>query len=741
MAHPEVDNCRAIEFFAMEDKLSRAESEIEELKRRRKEDAQANEKVVSIFAAREQSWMAERQSLRRQIEALLGELCGLKSSDTEYAANLKTLSESLEEESKRRKVLEEKAEFGEQMAEEMRERLKTVTQEHAAELWKHKATLVELLSNQCRMESEMGRALVQVEAAKGKLEMAVREKDAAAEAEAKLSEECAMIRKDCEQKDKILGAVLRKSKLDATEKQVLLNEVKLLRAKKTQAEAEMRRWRKMWESSKRRNGNPKHLLPEYLEAEGKRELDDLQELQDWVRTGNEKHASIIKQRHHAEVEAFIEQMRQKEETLETYQRQVLGKALEIKMLQSHIEGLDRSLSHLREENVKLEVLLLKKEKETELLKEQLSFLFHRHQKSNSSCSLNPGVCQQKPLCSEVKLKERKTGEKYKDSKPKSTGKFTEIKVGNTRLRQMGSNEESEIYKEKEEIGTNHFQEHEKHCREDMSPEPERAEISLQEQAEAASVTLHSPKEEIKEVKEVRINPHTSNEQNGLQEDAAISGKFTSPEPSFIREAYCWKTYVHTFGVSYNIKRLKQQQLVLEKLAGLLTNKQLANMDTINTGGIGAEDRKIDEDKQNMKGFFLMKSLLHKQVKRYQSLEEKTDDLCNRMEDNYQLGSRRDSQGVRTKEQSETLMCYLEETFELQKCVVATGQKFTEMQSKTNSIFSGADAHDKSIGFNLRQFADIIRTIFEQVQKGLELRIARMIGQLEGKLACDSILHR
>ncbi|XP_042404015.1 uncharacterized protein LOC121993753 [Zingiber officinale] len=197
-------------------------------------------------------------------------------------------------------------------------------------------------------------------------------------------------------------------------------------------------------------------------------------------------------------------------------------------------------------------------------------------------------------------------------------------------------------------------------------------------------------------------------------EAAIFGKFTSPEPSFIREEYSWKTYVHTFGVSYNIKRLKQQQLVLEKLAGLLTNKQLANMDTINTGGIGAEDRKIDEDKQNMKGFFLMKSLLHKQVKRYQTLEEKTDDLCNKMEDNYQLGSRKASQGVRTKEQSETLMCYLEETFELQKCVVATVQKFTEMQSKTNSIFSGADAHDKSIGFNLRQFADIIRTSKEQL---------------------------
>ncbi|XP_042386862.1 calponin homology domain-containing protein DDB_G0272472-like isoform X3 [Zingiber officinale] len=515
----------------MEDELSRAEWEIEELKRRRKEDAQANEKVVSIFAAREKRWMAERQSLRRQIQALLGELCSLKSSDAESASNLKTAcNEELEEESRRRKELEKKVEAGEQVAEELKERLKKAAQDHADELQKHKSRLVELLSNQCRMESEMRRALGQVEAAKEELEVAVQEKEAA---EAKLSEECAQIRKDCEQKDKVLGAVLRKSKLDAAEKQALLKEAKLLRAKKRQVEEEMERCRKIWES-KHKRGNPKDLLLEYLQVEGKRDrcssasissdlplsdgnyepgLDGLQELQDWVRTRNEKHAtSILEQRQHAEIEAFIEQIRQRDEKLESFQRQVLGREVEIKMLRSHIEGLDASLSHLREENIKLETLLLEKEKEMELLKEQLSFLFQHYQKSDASFSLNLDTCPQKALCSEVELKERKSREKHKDSQPNSTGKFSKIKVENRRSRQLRSNEENKHRASKDiDVSTinsttpetNHFQQHDKHCREDISAEPERAESSLREDGET-SVASHSPIEEIKEVKERRI---------------------------------------------------------------------------------------------------------------------------------------------------------------------------------------------------------------------------------------------
>ena len=55
-------------------KLETAERETEELKKLRREDAKATEKVVSIFATKEQSWLNERKMLRQQIGALLKEL-------------------------------------------------------------------------------------------------------------------------------------------------------------------------------------------------------------------------------------------------------------------------------------------------------------------------------------------------------------------------------------------------------------------------------------------------------------------------------------------------------------------------------------------------------------------------------------------------------------------------------------------------------------------------------------------
>ncbi|XP_042385928.1 uncharacterized protein LOC121977412 isoform X2 [Zingiber officinale] len=85
------------------------------------------------------------------------------------------------------------------------------------------------------------------------------------------------------------------------------------------------------------------------------------------------------------------------------------------------------------------------------------------------------------------------------------------------------------------------------------------------------------------------------------------------------------------------------------------------MDTINTGGIGAEDRKIDEDKQNMKGFFLMKSLLHKQVKRYQTLEEKTDDLCNRMNQSSRHFEDNGAEEIEQRSEPQSVTSYLQGT--------------------------------------------------------------------------------
>ncbi|GLT63664.1 hypothetical protein SLA2020_362100 [Shorea laevis] len=54
-------------------KLEATEKEIEELKKRRRQSAKANEKVVGIFAPQEQSWLNERKR-RQQIGALKNEL-------------------------------------------------------------------------------------------------------------------------------------------------------------------------------------------------------------------------------------------------------------------------------------------------------------------------------------------------------------------------------------------------------------------------------------------------------------------------------------------------------------------------------------------------------------------------------------------------------------------------------------------------------------------------------------------
>ena len=97
--------------------------------------------------------------------------------------------------------------------------------------------------------------------------------------------------------------------------------------------------------------------------------------------------------------------------------------------------------------------------------------------------------------------------------------------------------------------------------------------------------------------------------------------------------------------------------------------------------------------------------------------------------------------ARTKEETKTLEHFLEETFHLQRYMVATGQKLMEIQSKIASGFAEAgEKLDGSASFDMKQFADSVRTLFRDVQRGLEVRIARIIGDLEGTLARDGIIH-
>ncbi|KAJ6672873.1 RIBONUCLEASE P PROTEIN SUBUNIT P38-LIKE PROTEIN [Salix viminalis] len=206
-------------------KLETAEKEIMELKKIRREDAKANEKV---------------------------------SKD-----------KAVEEEEHKRKEVEENLAKAEKIAEELRETAKRQAQEHSTDLWKHKTAFLELVSNHRQLEAEMGRALRQLEAKRQELDAVLEQKEESVLLTQKLSVEVLKMRKDLEQKDKILSAMLRKSKMDTTEKELLLKEVKLSKAKRKQAELERERWKSVSESKHER-----HSLRSMFSHHSNPRLDD-----------------------------------------------------------------------------------------------------------------------------------------------------------------------------------------------------------------------------------------------------------------------------------------------------------------------------------------------------------------------------------------------------------------------------------------------------------------------------------
>lgn len=240
-------------------KVEKAQIEITELKKRRSEDAKANEKVVSIFAGREQSWFDERRKLRHQIGALMNDLrrvegkkeksvaeMGERMKEIEVILQLK--DKMIEEAERRRLETEVKLKAAEDVAEELRQNVKSEAERHSSEISKHKTAFIELVSNQRQLEAEMRRTLRQVEAAKHEVDAVLEQKEQVVLANQRLSMEMVRMHQDLEHKDQILSAMLRKSKMDTAEKQMLLKEVKSCKAKRKQAELETARWKAVSES-------------------------------------------------------------------------------------------------------------------------------------------------------------------------------------------------------------------------------------------------------------------------------------------------------------------------------------------------------------------------------------------------------------------------------------------------------------------------------------------------------------
>jgi hypothetical protein len=262
----------------------------------------------------------------------------------------------------------------------------------------------------------------------------------------------------------------------------------------------------------------------------------------------EKFASILEKQHNAEIEAFTEQMRLKDEKLESYKWRLLSTEIEKKSIQCHIEGLNRNIQHYREESARLQATLTDKSEEMYSLKEHL-------------------ICR------------------------------ASTSIGSTKEIETDSEKSSEItYKESNQ--------------ENASPLTTVTYTCLSESPlEAQSVP------EIEEEKEVAMDP-------GMGFPETICTEAATEMASVPRKELPWKNNILALGVSYKIKRLKQQLVVLEKLAGVRVSKKSADE--------GSSGKTCNDARPKHKSYEPTMFLVNKQVKRYQSLEDKVDDLCSKM---------------------------------------------------------------------------------------------------------------
>ncbi|CAK8540248.1 unnamed protein product [Lathyrus sativus] len=160
----------------------------------------------------------------------------------------------------------------------------------------------------------------------------------------------------------------------------------------------------------------------------------------------------------------------------------------------------------------------------------------------------------------------------------------------------------------------------------------------------------------------------------------------------------WKVDGDSAGVSSKLKLLEQELLNLEKISKDVPSK--------------------------------VSSSIKKQAKRFQSLSEKIDDLCRRIQASDpcepSLGSE-----FRTQTQTEFLL----EAFRLQQGASETGQKLMALHTEVGKTHYRDELRGETT-LTTRRSLDSIRNNFRELQRNLEIWLARIIGDLEGILARD-----
>lgn len=656
-------------------RLEDANSEITELKKLRNQDAKANEKVVSIIASQKQNWLKEKYRQRLQVEALMRELRNMekrkRTSLSELQERLKekdglvqSKDKEIEEEKLKRQEVEEKLVKSEKEVQDMREMKERDVKEHSSELWRQKKTFLELASSQRQLEAELSRANKQIDAKRHEIE--------------DLSLEMVKMRKDLEAKDRILAVLLKKSKLDIAEMHTLLMEAKM-----KQDEDEAKSWRS--NSKSRRSlrsmfafettskptktnsvGSITHIdehvewnkdpnvVPEIM---GSYSNDDFSELGNGV-VHFEGANGVARKRENM---SFGE---------EDFCIRVIGKKqeIEIGVLPEH-EKIEALCLHLM--NSELESNRLRSCIEGQ--SQEMSQSRHNNTKVEESVAMRKQHFK-------TQLKSFMSHKNNTSYRRKNT-KAEELQV---QERVFGPKEGSKEHATEK-------------GRESYSPD------------ELRHLTLKAAQSDAEEESEKDTLLTENGKANGKEESESQPSSTNNPP---------WRMDLHALGVSFKIKRLRQQLMMLERYIGKQESQEIDKISSSDTG---------------KRALLLLITLLNKQVTRYQSLQEKIDGICKKMHVN--------DTGKTSLEH------FLDETFQLQRYIVATGQKLMEIQSKITSgfvevlvSFIATESSSASSSFDPERFAESIRSLFQEVQRGLEVRISRIIGDLGGTLAREGMIH-
>ncbi|GFP93663.1 hypothetical protein PHJA_001510700 [Phtheirospermum japonicum] len=274
--------------------------------------------------------------------------------------------------------------------------------------------------------------------------------------------------------------------------------------------------------------------------------------------------------------------------------------------------------------------------------------------------------------------------------------ITQLKHGNKNLKATLSDSETEFHSLKEQILH-------------LSP-PNPHKLNFNTHNTVRSKVKVVKREPGLAIQEMKIKAEDNNSNNNKFNKTNSAHELKSLHKETKREGVeksTWKMDVHAIGVMYKVKRLKQQLMLLERMKG--------------------------ENNNGITGYYGLMSVLNKQVDRYQSLQVKIDDFCMRMHTI-----------TRQEDKTKRLEQFLEQTFQLQRYIVATGQKLMQVQAKiTASDFLEDTQHieQPTSFFDINRLADSLKALFQEVQRGIEVRISRIIGDLEATLTCDGFYIR